>query len=126
MIQYVTRRWVSIGFRDIVENQCLPTDEIKTTSVELQDLVRSKVGVVKFSNVYSQIRQGVVNVRRERKATRALQAANNPEAAAKRKIRQNLTKKISRKRKDRGFAYVFIVLSDMWVNLIGLKRFERC
>lgn len=126
MIQYVTRRWVSIGFRDIVENQCLPTDEIKTTSIELQDLVRSKVGVVKFSNVYSQIRQGVVNVRRERKATRALQAANNPEAAAKRKIRQNLTKKISRKRKDRGFAYVFIVLSDMWVNLIGLKRFERC
>lgn len=126
MIQYVTRRWVSIGFRDIVENQCLPTDEIKTTSIELQDLVRSKVGVVKFSNVYSQIRQGVVNVRRERKATRALQVANNPEAAAKRKIRQNLTKKISRKRKDRGFAYVFIVLSDMWVNLIGLKRFERC
>lgn len=126
MIQSVTRRWVSIGFRDIVENQCLPTDEIKTTSIELQDLVRSKVGVVKFSNVYSQIRQGVVNVRRERKATRALQAASNPEAAAKRKIRQNLTKKISRKRKDRGFAYVFIVLSDMWVNLIGLKRFERC
>ena len=126
MIQYVTRRWVSIGFRDMVENQCLPTDEIKTTSIELQDLVRSKVGVVKFSNVYSQIRQGVVNVRRERKATRALQVANNPEAAAKRKIRQNLTKKISRKRKDRGFAYVFIVLSDMWVNLIGLKRFERC
>jgi U3 small nucleolar RNA-associated protein 20 len=104
MIQYVTRRWVSFDFRDIVENQCLPPDEIKTMSIELQDLVRNKVGVVKFSNVYSQVRQGIVNVRRERKATRALQAANNPEAAAKRKIRQNLTKKISRKRKDRGFA----------------------
>ena len=82
----------------------LPTDEIKTMSIELQDLVRNKVGVVKFSNVYSQIRQGVVNVRRERKATRALQATSNPEAAAKRKIRQNLMKKMSRKRKDWGFA----------------------
>lgn len=81
----------------------MATDEIKTMAIELQDLVQNKVGVVKFSNVYSQIRQGVVNVQRERKATRALQAANNPEAAAKRKIRQNLMKKMSRKRKDRAF-----------------------
>lgn len=42
-------------------------------AVELQDLVQSKVGTTKFSNTYNQIRQGILGVRRERKATRVMQ-----------------------------------------------------
>lgn len=81
-------------------------DELKTTAVELQDLVQSKIGTTKFSLVYNQIRQGALGIRRERKVARALQVTTNPEAAAKRKMQRNVIKKDSRKRKDRGFSYV--------------------
>ncbi|PFH47399.1 hypothetical protein AMATHDRAFT_67804 [Amanita thiersii Skay4041] len=78
--------------------------EVKTLAIEVQDLVQQKVGVLKFSNVYTRIRQSVENVRRERKVARALQTASNPEAAAKRKLQRNVMKKMSKKRKERGFA----------------------
>src|SRR6266550_967172 len=106
MIRSVIHLWVCFASYEIPTVSTSVTDEIKTMAIELQDLVQSKVGVVKFSNVYSQIRQGVMNVRRDRKATRAFQAASNPEAAAKRKLRQNLMKKMSKKRKERAFASV--------------------
>ena len=77
--------------------------ELKTTATELQDLVQSKVGVTKFTNVYNQIRQSVMGLRRERKVARVMQVTTNPEAAAKRKMQRNVIKKDSRKRKDRGF-----------------------
>ena len=79
------------------------TDELKLTAVELQDMVRSKVGSVKFAEVYNSIRQGVLAVQRERKTTRTLQHTTNPEVAAKRKIQRNAAKKESRKRKSSGF-----------------------
>ena len=79
------------------------TDELKATAIELQDLVQSKVGTTKFANVYNQIRQSVLGLRRERKTARVLQATTNPEAAAKRKMQRNVIKKDSRKRKERGF-----------------------
>ncbi|CAA7260357.1 unnamed protein product [Cyclocybe aegerita] len=78
-------------------------EELKTTAVELQDLIQSRVGATKFSNVYSQIRQSALGVRRERKVARVLQATTNPEAAAKRKMQRNIIKKDSRKRKESGF-----------------------
>ncbi|KAG6844945.1 hypothetical protein H0H87_002278 [Tephrocybe sp. NHM501043] len=79
-------------------------DDLKTLATELQDLLQGKVGTTKFSTTYNQIRQGVLGVRRDRKAARATQAVANPEAAAKRKMQRNAVKKESRKRKDRGFA----------------------
>ncbi|KJA28736.1 hypothetical protein HYPSUDRAFT_617773 [Hypholoma sublateritium FD-334 SS-4] len=81
-------------------------DELKTTAIELQDLVQSKVGTTKFAHIYNQIRQSVLGLRRERKVARVLQASTNPEAAARRKIQRNVIKKDSRKRKDRGFLCV--------------------
>ncbi|KAF9479084.1 hypothetical protein BDN70DRAFT_879151 [Pholiota conissans] len=78
-------------------------EELKTTAIELQDLVQAKVGTTKFANVYNQIRQSVLGLRRERKVARVLQVTTNPEAAAKRKIQRNIVKKDSRKRKERGF-----------------------
>ena len=66
-------------------------------------MVRSKVGGTKFSEVYNRIRQGVIDVQRERKVVRTLQHTTNPEAAARRKIQRNVAKKGSRKRKDAVF-----------------------
>ncbi|KAL6304961.1 armadillo-type protein [Sparassis latifolia] len=79
-------------------------DELKALAVELQELVQSKVGTTNFSNMYNRIRQGVLNVRRERRTARVLQATTNPEAAAKRKFQRNTMKKESRKRKNQMFA----------------------
>ncbi|KAJ7227174.1 armadillo-type protein [Mycena pura] len=75
-------------------------DELKATCIELQDLVQSKVGPTKFSAVYNQIRQGVLGVQRERRATRVLQVTVDPQAAARRKQQRNSIKKESRKRKS--------------------------
>ncbi|KAJ6531776.1 armadillo-type protein [Mycena capillaripes] len=79
-------------------------DELKTVCIELQDLVQSKVGTTKFSAAYNQIRQSVLGVQRERKATKVLQVTVNPEAAARRKLQRNSIKKESRKRKSSAFA----------------------
>ena len=78
-------------------------DDLKTLSMELQDLVQNKVGTTKFAGVYNQIRQKVISVQRDRKATRALQVAANPHLAAKRKMHKNTNKKESRKRKNAEF-----------------------
>ncbi|KAG5635562.1 hypothetical protein H0H81_010863 [Sphagnurus paluster] len=83
-------------------------EELKTLATELQDLLQGKVGTSKFSTVYTQIRQSVLGVRRERKATRAMQAIVNPEAAAKRKMQRHVVKKESKKRKDRELMLVFL------------------
>ena len=77
---------------------------MKLTAIELQDMIRSKVGGSKFAEVYNSIRQGVLGVQRERKIARALQHSTNPGAAAKRRIQRNVSKKGSRKRKDSVFA----------------------
>ncbi|KAI0820961.1 armadillo-type protein [Irpex lacteus] len=79
-------------------------DELKTLAVELQDLVQSKVGTTSFANVYNQIRQKTLGIRRERKTARVIQAASNPAAASKRKQQRNSVKKDSRKRKNSTFA----------------------
>ena len=42
-------------------------------AVELQELVRTKVGTSKFSDAYNSIRQQVLSVRRDRKAVRVIQ-----------------------------------------------------
>ena len=90
--------------------------ELKTIATELQDLVQSKVGVTKFTNVYNQIRQSVLGLRRERKVARVMQVTTNPEAAAKRKMQRNVIKKDSRKRKDRGFLWVLFLTSIRMSN----------
>lgn len=48
-------------------------DELKTLGQELQTLVQEKVGTTKFAPVYNDIRQGILNIRQERKAARVLQ-----------------------------------------------------
>jgi len=79
-------------------------EELKTLSVELQDLIQAKVGTTKFASVYSRIRQGALAIQRERKTARTIQATMDPKLAAKRKMQKNSLKKDSRKRKNKAFA----------------------
>ncbi|KIJ13504.1 hypothetical protein PAXINDRAFT_100613 [Paxillus involutus ATCC 200175] len=79
-------------------------DELKTTAVELQDLLQAKIGTTTFANAYNSIRQGVLSVRQERRVARVTKVTTDPEAAAKRKLARNAMKKESRKRKNRQFA----------------------
>jgi U3 small nucleolar RNA-associated protein 20 len=74
--------------------------------VELQELVQSKVGTTQFAEIYNRIRQGVLGVRRERKANRVLMMATRPDAAAKRKQHKNVNKKENRKRKSAFIRYL--------------------
>ena len=99
--------------------------ELKTIATELQDLVQSKVSVTKFTNVYNQIRQSVLGLRRERKVARVMQVTTNPEAAAKRKMQRNVIKKDSRKRKDRGFLWVLFLTSVRLSNSCMCDRSSR-
>lgn len=45
-------------------------DELKTTAIELQDLVQAKVGTTVFANAYNRIRQGAVSVQQARRVAR--------------------------------------------------------
>ncbi|KAA1470494.1 hypothetical protein DENSPDRAFT_774855 [Dentipellis sp. KUC8613] len=87
-------------------------DELKTTAVELQELVQQKVGTNKFATVYSKIRQSVVTTQRERRTARIMMATTNPEAAAKRRQQRGQSKKEGRKRKNSTLTYVLNVGSD--------------
>lgn len=81
---------------------------MKSTATDLQALIQEKVGVTSFTTIYNQIRRGMLDTQRARKAQRAIQATSNPEAAVKRKLHRNSIKKESRKRKNSTFAYVFL------------------
>lgn len=59
-----------------VSSDARTLESVKTISQELFDLLQKKVGVSKFSAVYSQIRQSIVEKRRERKETRVMQASD--------------------------------------------------
>ncbi|KAJ2918304.1 hypothetical protein MD484_g2111, partial [Candolleomyces efflorescens] len=78
-------------------------DELRTTGIELRELVQQKVGGTVFSTTYNVIRQRVLEVRRERKNKRLVMGTLDPAHAAKRKEKKSQLKKESRKRKERSF-----------------------
>lgn len=65
--------WSSF-IKDLIHQ--IPTEELKTLALELQEMVQAKVGTTKFSAVYGRIRQQVVGIRRERRIARAVQVRN--------------------------------------------------
>ncbi|KAK9722628.1 U3 snoRNP protein [Basidiobolus ranarum] len=79
-------------------------EDLRALGQEVLDFVRKQVGTTVYHETYNQIRQRVVDIRRERKAKRSFQAITDPEAHAKRKIQKNEMKKNSRKNKTSQFA----------------------
>ena len=65
------------------------TDELKRLATELQTMLQSKCGTTRFAEVYSQVRKGIVAVRDERRAARAVLVVKDPREAARRKRKKH-------------------------------------
>ncbi|KAH6910215.1 U3 snoRNP protein Utp20 [Coprinopsis sp. MPI-PUGE-AT-0042] len=78
-------------------------EELKSTSIELRELVQQKVGGTAFSMAYNTIRQKVLEVQRERRTKRVMLGTQHPEQAARRKEKKLKLKKESKKRRTHSF-----------------------
>jgi U3 small nucleolar RNA-associated protein 20 len=82
---------------------CHLLEELKTTAIELRELVQQKVGGTTFSLVYNTIRQRILDTRRDRRTKRVMLATHHPEQAQRRKEKKLKLKKDSKKRRDHSF-----------------------
>ena len=73
--------------------------ELKQHCGEVLELVKAQVEEEKFSEVYLEIQVNLAKKKGERAESRKQNLIRNPEAAAKRKIKQNLNKKKAKKAK---------------------------
>ncbi|EAU91851.2 U3 snoRNP protein Utp20 [Coprinopsis cinerea okayama7 len=90
----------------IIEEDTIRDDqleELKTTAIELRELVQQKVGGTTFSLVYNTIRQRILDTRRDRRTKRVMLATHHPEQAQRRKEKKLKLKKDSKKRRDHSF-----------------------
>lgn len=71
---------------------------------EVLDLVQKRAGTTDYFVAYNNVRQHVLEVRRERKQKRVMQAINDPEARARRRIQKNEMKSRKRQLKTKEFA----------------------
>jgi U3 small nucleolar RNA-associated protein 20 len=74
-------------------------EEVVQCAAEACDVVRAAVGSDTFAAAFSAARDAIVHSKSERKRKLALQAALDPEGAAKRRMRKNERKTSERKRK---------------------------
>ncbi|KAF9948490.1 U3 snoRNP protein [Mortierella alpina] len=79
-------------------------EELKKLGSEVLDLVQKRAGTTDYFIAYNKIRQHVLEVRRERKQKRVMQAMNDPEGRARRRIQKNEMKSRKRQLKTREFA----------------------
>ncbi|KAJ9115827.1 hypothetical protein QFC22_004968 [Naganishia vaughanmartiniae] len=73
-------------------------------SIEVRDLVQSKVGTTAFSSVWEQLRKRSVEKRGNRKSEQHRMAVADPEAYGRRKEQRSNMKTESKKRKAKSFA----------------------
>lgn len=80
MTLFETHKWVrtpSPNYRYAMElTRSTFAEELRSTGQELQTLVQEKVGTTLFAAEYSRIRQGVLNVRRDRRTAKAVQVCD--------------------------------------------------
>lgn len=74
-------------------------DNLKILCTELMQMIETKLGTLEYFKIRNQVEQAVAMVRNERRQHRRMQAIQNPEAKAKRKLSRNVMKKNARKRK---------------------------
>ncbi|KAF9085956.1 U3 snoRNP protein [Mortierella sp. AD031] len=80
------------------------TEELKKLGSEVLDLVQKRAGTTDYFVAYNKIRQHVLEVRRERKQKRVMQAMNDPQARARRRLQKNEMKSRKRQLKTKEFA----------------------
>ncbi|KAF9962564.1 U3 snoRNP protein [Modicella reniformis] len=79
-------------------------EELKKLGAEVLDLIQKRAGTTEYFNAYNKIRQRVLDVRRERKHRQVMQAMNDPEARARRRLQKNQMKSRKRQLKAKEFA----------------------
>ncbi|KAF9926096.1 U3 snoRNP protein [Linnemannia zychae] len=79
-------------------------EELKKLGSEVLDLVQKRAGTTDYFVAYNKIRQHVLQVRQERKQKRVMQAMNDPQARARRRLQKNEMKSRKRQLKTKEFA----------------------
>ncbi|KFH66562.1 hypothetical protein MVEG_07087 [Podila verticillata NRRL 6337] len=79
-------------------------EELKKLGAEVMDLVQKRAGTTDYFIAYNKIRQSILQSRQERKQKRVMQAMNDPEALARRRIQRNEMKSRKRQMKTKEFA----------------------
>ncbi|KAF9975229.1 U3 snoRNP protein [Actinomortierella ambigua] len=79
-------------------------EELKRLGQEVLDLIQKRAGKTEYLTAYNKVRQHVLEVRRERKQKRVMQALNDPEARARRRLQRNEMKSRKRQAKTKAFA----------------------
>ncbi|KAJ3039093.1 U3 snoRNP protein [Rhizophlyctis rosea] len=79
-------------------------DDLRRMAKEVLELLQKYAGTAVYIEVYNRVHSDIVDVRRERKMKRDIQAVVNPEAHAKRRLQKNEMKRSNRKRKAEEFA----------------------
>eukprot|EP00300_Choanocystis_sp_HF-7_P014341 c18658_g2_i1.p1 GENE.c18658_g2_i1~~c18658_g2_i1.p1 ORF type:complete len:211 (+),score=50.58 c18658_g2_i1:95-634(+) len=77
--------------------------EIKTLATEVQEFLRHGVAPQKFAAAFQRVREDALKLRQKRKRGRSLQKVLEPEAAAKRRQKQNANKVAKRKVKQQKY-----------------------
>ncbi|KAG0375311.1 U3 snoRNP protein [Mortierella sp. AD032] len=80
------------------------TEELKKLGSEVLDLVQKRAGTTDYYMAYNKIRQHVLQVRQERKQKRVMQAMNDPQARARRRLQKNEMKSRKRQLKTKEYA----------------------
>ncbi|KAJ3050202.1 U3 snoRNP protein [Rhizophlyctis rosea] len=79
-------------------------DDLRRLANEVMELLQKHAGTALYIEVYNKVHSHIVDVRRERKMKRDIQAVVDPEARARRRLQKNEMKRSSRKRKAEDFA----------------------
>eukprot|EP01124_Arcella_intermedia_P023498 TRINITY_DN3746_c0_g1_i9.p1 TRINITY_DN3746_c0_g1~~TRINITY_DN3746_c0_g1_i9.p1 ORF type:complete len:1200 (-),score=375.12 TRINITY_DN3746_c0_g1_i9:16-3615(-) len=88
-------------YSEMVITEETPSDIVENNKIakEIMNYMKEKVGTPEFVQHYEQVMSKIIKKRVSRKQKVALEAVINPEAAARNKIKKNLAKKESKKRK---------------------------
>lgn len=81
------------------------SDDVVSLAKECLKILEDRIGITKYTSVYSAVKRNIENRRLERRAKRAQLAVNAPEVAARRKIRKHerFREKRKHERDENGF-----------------------
>ncbi|XP_033113828.1 small subunit processome component 20 homolog isoform X2 [Anneissia japonica] len=85
--------------REVSDKMSHSDSELRILCQEVLEMLKTMVGIESFTKVYASVQKDLNAIREGRKKKRALEAVANPETAAKRRMKKQLNKKESKKRK---------------------------
>ncbi|KAL3883203.1 hypothetical protein ACJMK2_029493 [Sinanodonta woodiana] len=85
--------------RELSEQSPTQDASLRQLAGEVMELLKKLVGVEDFTKVYAATQKIRAEKRETRKQQRAVKAVSDPEFAAKRKIKKNLAKQVTKKRR---------------------------